>query len=242
MPRPVSPVGLSPAIFERFNLSDDGCSKIASTLGLPWLPPSIVQTLEVRIGLYKMQSDLPFVTVGENIAAIDGALIVLDKAQKALRHFTDVNRSGVGSKTVHALNPSACEVLASFGNFRAEAQARKKELEEIKRFGVEHGPLGTLCAWVRVIFETVQEAKKARAKKTQLRTFARAVLHAAGIPCDTYCEKPRRMDRLFTPIVPDTVQTQQYITRLRQEIQELLRAVDARFEELCRQEIEKKHR
>jgi hypothetical protein len=187
-----------------------------------------------------MQSGLPLVTVGGNIAAIDGALIALDKAEKALRHFTDVSRSGAGSKTVHALSPSACEVLASFGQFRTEAQARKKELRQYKRFGAEHGPLGGLCAWVRFLFKTVQEAKEAEPKKGQLRTFALAVLQAADIPCGDYYNHPRRMDKLFTPTIPDDQQTQLLSDQLRREIEVMLRMVDEKFEKLRRQAIEKK--
>jgi hypothetical protein len=182
------------------------------------------------------------VTLGENIAAINGALLALDKAEKALRHFTDVSRSGVGSRTVHALNPSACEVLASFDKFRTEAQARKKELGQCTRFGAEHGPLGGLCAWIRVIFETVQEAKATKPEKGQLRNFARAVFEAAGILCDDYQEHPRRMDKLFTQTTPDNQQTQLFSAQVRQEIEGMRHAVDEKYEEFRRQEIEKMRR
>jgi hypothetical protein len=87
--------------------------------------------------------------------------------------FTDARHSGVGRKTVLALNAPACEVNASIRKFRIEAQARKEELRRYKRFGAEHGPLGGLCALVRRLFEIVQEARKAEPKKDLLRTFAR---------------------------------------------------------------------
>jgi hypothetical protein len=120
---------------------------------------------------------------------------------------------------VLALNAPACEVNASIRKFRIEAQARKEELRRYKRFGAEHGPLGGLCALVRRLFEIVQEARKAEPKKDLLRTFARAVLEAAGIPCGDYYDHPSRMDKLFTPKMPDGPQTQLFTARLRQEIE-----------------------
>jgi hypothetical protein len=203
MSKPVPPTELCPVIAERFELSADNRRDIAAALGLPGLPPPIVRTLEAGIARYKMQSRLPFVTVGKNVAAINEALEALDAAEKALRPFRDTSHSGVGSKTVHALNSSACEVHASIRKFRIEAQARREELRRYKRFGAEHGPLGGLCALVRFVFEIVQEAREAEPKKKLLRTFALAVLQAADIPCDDYHIHPSRMDKLFTPEIRD---------------------------------------
>jgi hypothetical protein len=215
MPRSVPPAGFCPAITKPFELSDDARGEIAAALGLPGLPPPIVRTLEAGIARYKMQSRLPFVTVGENVAAIDEALKTFDATEKALRPFWDASHSGVGSKTVHALNPSACEVLAAIRKFRIDAQARKEELRRYKRFGAEHGPLGGLCALVRFLFEIVQKAREAEPKNELLRTFARAVLEAADISCDDYHIHPSRMDKLFTPEIRDD----KFAAQLHQEIE-----------------------
>jgi hypothetical protein len=199
MPRPIPPAGLCPATPKPFHLPDEDQNKIASILGLPRLPPSMVQLLEEKIAICKTQSDLPNVTVGENIAAIDESLKLGDDLEKSLRRFTDPN-SGIGGNTFHALNPSANEALAAINRFRAEANARKKELRDIGTLGIEHGPLGGLCAWIQLAFDAVQRATKDDMRK--LHDFAFAVVEAAGIDCEKYREHPGRMKRLFSPAVP----------------------------------------
>jgi hypothetical protein len=219
MGNPVPPAGLCPVFCEPFELSSDNRSEIAAALGLPDLPPLMIETIEAAIAVYKMQSGLPTVTVGGNVAAIDEALGKLDAAKKALRPFTDSRHSGVGRKTVLALNVSACEVNSSIRKFRIEAQARKEELRRYKRFRAEHGPLGGLGGYIRFLHDIVRGSSKAGPKRKLLRTFALAVLQAADIPCDDYRVHPSRMDKLFTPEIPDSPQTQLLTARLRQEIE-----------------------
>ena len=202
-----------------FGLSPEWCDLIASSLGLKKLPPLTKQTIELVISVYKMQSGLPTVTVGKNLAAIDEALEKLDAAKKALRPFTDVRHSGVGAKTVHALNPSACEVNASIRKFRIEAQARKEELRRCKRFRAEHGPFGELGGYIRFLHDIVRGSSKAGPKRKLLRTFAISVFEAAGIPWKDYFDHPSRMDKLLTPKIPDGPQTQIFTAKIRQEIE-----------------------
>jgi hypothetical protein len=219
MGKPVPPAVLSPVSAKPFKLSPDSRRNIAATLELPDLPSLMGQAIEWAIAVYKMQSSLPFVTVGENVAAINEALRAADVFEKTLRPFTDTRRSRVGSKTVHALNPSAGEALASIGKFRAEAQARKEELRQYKRFGAEHGALGALGGYIRFLHDIVRGNSEAGPKQKLLRTFALSVFEAAGIPCGDYYDHPSRMDKLFTPKMPDGPQTQLFTVRLRQEIE-----------------------
>jgi hypothetical protein len=74
MGNPVPPAGLCPVFCEPSELSSDNRSGIAAALGLPDLPPLWVETIEAVIAVNKMQSGLPTVTVGENLAAIHEAL------------------------------------------------------------------------------------------------------------------------------------------------------------------------
>jgi hypothetical protein len=57
---------------------------------------------------------------------------------------------------------------------------------------------------------------------TRLGVFTRAVLEAAGIPCEDYHTHPARMDKLFRLAIPDGLETQQYVEQLRLEIQKLI--------------------
>ena len=93
-----------------------------------------MRTLEAAIAVYKMQASLPFVTVGENLAALNETLENLDAIQRSLGRFIDKKHSGVGMATVHAMNPSACEANAALRKVRVAAQIRKEELQQHKRF------------------------------------------------------------------------------------------------------------
>jgi hypothetical protein len=222
MPRSLPPGRLCTAILEPFELSTDSRREISAALGLRDLPLSMVRALEARISDYKMQLRLPSVSPGANIAAIDEALNTADAFEAALRPFTDQSHGGAGSKTVHVLRPFARDTLQPI-MFRLAALARRSELRRYKRFGPEHGPLGGLCALVRFLFEITQEARKAPPKKEHLHSFARAVLQAADISCDNYINHPSRLDKLFTPPIPDSPQTRLFIAELRLEIAELIR-------------------
>jgi hypothetical protein len=220
MPRPKPPARRKkPLTPEPFRLADAARSAIANVLGLPELGPVMLNFIEMSIARCKAQSKFSTVSKGENIAAIEEALNHANKLEKSLLRFTDEHGS-VGEKTLHRLNPSAIAVLVALNKFRDNAKARRKELKSIKLFNVADGPLGPLCAVLKLSFETVQLAKGLNPnEKGKLRNFTRAVLEAAGTPCEDYYEHPRRMDKLFRLPVSDDSQTQQFVKDLILEIQ-----------------------
>jgi hypothetical protein len=202
-------------------LPDDARSEIAKTLGLPKLPPRIVYLIEEGVSRYRARLKVGPVSAGENIAAIDEALGLADKLEKSLSRFTDAH-SGIGEKTAHALNQPATDAVIAIKVFCANAQARKGELRDLGRLGPESGPLGGLCAWLKLTFETVQRSTGRDLNgKTQLRVFARAVFKAAGIPCEKYYCHPHRMDKLFRLTVPDGNETREFIRQLSLEIKDM---------------------
>jgi hypothetical protein len=207
-----------------FCLSNEDHKKIASILGLPRLPHSVVLCIEHGIALYKTLSSLPHqATIGENIAAIDEALKAADKFEKTLRRFTDTERSGAGAGTFHNLYPYAGICLVAVNEFRAVARVGKKELRQTGRLGSEHGPLGALGRWLRLVFDVTEEVKQANPenKVERLRAFGRAVFEVADIPCHDYYAHPSRMDPLFNGRVPDG--RMRPPAELRQEIAQMLR-------------------
>jgi hypothetical protein len=183
----------------------------------------MVQCIEHGIALYKTLSSLPTAAVGQNIAAIDEALKAADKFEKTLRRFTDTWRSGVGASTFHNLYPYAGICLVAMNEFRAVARVGKKELRQTGRRGPEHGPLGALGRWLRLVFDVTEEVKQANPenKVERLRAFGRAVFEVADIPCHDYYAHPSRMDPLFNGRVPDGLMRPP--AELRQEIAQMLR-------------------
>jgi hypothetical protein len=224
MPKPKPPAALrrAPAIYELalsddrfeitkpFKLSANGRDTIAASLGIRNLPPLMTSTLEAAISLYRAQSSLPFVTAGQNIAAIDAALSDADKFESSLRRFTE-KYSGVGAKTAAALNRPASEILSGIRKFRVAAQSRKGELLALGRLGAEHGPLGTLCSTIRFVFESVGKWPG------KLHDFALAVLEAARVPHGVDCDHMTRLDKLFSMESRDDL----LANRLRAEIDSL---------------------
>ena len=220
MPRAVPPASRTPTTPEPFFLSDADRSKIATTLGLPKLPPLMLQMIEAGVARYRTQSERGIVSAGENIAAIDEALKAAKHLERALRPFTDGN-TGVGEKTFHELKPSASGLWVAITVFNAKASHRKGELRRLGRLGVEHGPLGQLCALLHLLFKVAEEGRHDGGNsKSRLRTFALAVFEASDIPCEDYHFHPARMDSLFGPPVLDDLQTQ-FVEQLRREIEEL---------------------
>jgi hypothetical protein len=143
-------------IVKPFKLSCNGRDALALALGLSALPPLIASTLEEAISRFKAQSRVPFVTAGQNIAALDVALSAAAGFEASLRPFVDLKCSGVGDKTSKALNPTALEALSSLRKFRTDAQSRKEKLLTLGRLGAEHGPLGGLCSLAKFVFAAPQ--------------------------------------------------------------------------------------
>jgi hypothetical protein len=184
----------------------------------------MVQCIEHGIALYKTVSSLPHhATIGENIAAIDEALKAADKFETTLRRFTDTERSGVGAGTFHNLYPYAGICLVAMNEFRAAAEVQEKKLRQTGRLGPEHGPLGALGRWLRLVFDATEEVKQSSPKNKveRLRAFGRAVFEVANIPCHDYYAHPSRMDPLFNGRVPDGLMRPP--AELRQEIAQMLR-------------------
>jgi hypothetical protein len=204
----INPCGATGPAYLAPPLSPEGRREIAAALGMPSLPPLLARQLEGGIARYRVQSRLPLVTAGQSIAAIDEALEALDAAEKSLCRFTDTVRSGVGMRTVGALNPSACEIVASIRKFRHESAARKDELRKLPRLGEAHGALGWLGSLVRFVFEAVHKADEddetaALAHKKQLRKFTLRVFEAAGIRCGRFRWHRSRLDKFLGPVIPE---------------------------------------
>jgi hypothetical protein len=98
--------------------------KIADTIGLPALTPSLLSTIEAGIYRYKLQSLLPRLTVGQSVAAIYAAVEALNDAEPALLPFCDISTSGVGEPTARYLNPIALDVKVDISRFREMALSR----------------------------------------------------------------------------------------------------------------------
>jgi hypothetical protein len=205
---PVPPFWLEPGappvtpVTTPFELSPDSCSWIATALGRSKLPPLTKQTIELAISVYKTHIRRP-VTAGGNIAAINEALREADRLEKALSRFTDVRRSGVGAKTFQALSPSARELQVSIRKFRADASARKEELQRNGRLGAEHGPIAVLCGHIKFLHDAARGGPECAEKRKQLREFALSVFKAAGIPRRHYYEHPSRLDKFFPAKIQD---------------------------------------
>jgi len=184
-----------------------------------------LNTIETGVALYRTNSKRGIVSAGENIAAIDEALKAAKDLELALRPFTDGN-TGVGAETFHELKSSASCLWVAITAFNAKASHRKRELRKLGRLGAEHGPLGALCAWLRLLFKVAEEGRHdglSRNSKKRLRAFALAVFEASGIPCEDYHCHPARLDKLFGLPEANDSQTQSFVEQLRREIGELVR-------------------
>jgi hypothetical protein len=220
MPRAIPPVSLCPLppelparpdearekIADIASLHVDDRRKIAATIGLPELTPSLLSTIEAGIYRYKLQSRLPAVTAEQSIAAIDAALAALKTAEGALLPFIDVLTSGVGGPTARALNPPALDVKAAISRFREMALSRKEYLLGLPSPGIRDVPLAWLGSLARFCFESAMADTDAAHDKKRLRTFAIEVFKAAGFRCERFYWHRYRVDKYLGGIsFPETL-------------------------------------